>query len=159
MAWAPIALAVGANAIQGVAAIQQGQAQASLAKAQGQAQADADARDAQMTKIAAEQSQASRLEDLQRTVGTIRAGISSRGLDPSSPSAMALEGAADKYAKRNIAREAFNASQQIANDNLDARTAQTVAGFKASAARQAGYMSAASSLFKAGSLSNSYFDK
>lgn len=151
------ALAVGGSLIQGVAAIQQGQAQASYAKAQGQVQADEMKRDAEMTKIAAQQSQASRLEELQRTTGTIRASLSSRSVSLSSPSAMALENAADTYTQRDVQRIGFNAGQQIGADELGARTAQSVARFKGNVARQAGYMSAIGSFFKAGSKINSRY--
>lgn len=158
MAIAPL-LAIGGGLIQGVSAIQQGNAQAAYARAQGQTQADELARDAQMTKIAADQSNASRLDELRRTVGNINATVAGRGLSASSPSAMALVSGADTYAMRDVARAAFNSQQQIGADQLGAKTAQSVASFKAKVAQQAGYMSAASSLFKAASTANSLYGK
>lgn len=150
-------LAIAGSLIQGVAAIQKGNAEAAGYKAEAQSRADELKRDSEYTKIAAQQSQASALDDLQRTVGTIRATLSSRNLDLSSPSAGALEGAADTYAKRDITRRNFNAQQQIGANDLASRTAVSMARFKGQVAKQAGYMSAASSFFKAASTANSAY--
>lgn len=157
MAWAPIAMAAGGSLIQGVAAIQQGEAQAKGAKVEAQTRADELKRDAQMTQIAAEQSQAARLEQLQRTQGAITATLSARGLNLSSPSAIALNEAATNYATRDMQRERFVAGQQIGADNQAARGAISMGDFKAKVARAAGYTSAIGSLFKAASFASSGF--
>jgi hypothetical protein len=154
---------IGGSLIQGVSAIQQGNTQAAIAKAQGQqgvyaaqAQQRQDEIQAQDTMIAAHQQEASRYEDLARTLGVIQATIGSRGLDPNSPSAMALEDAADTYAQRDIRRMSFNAMQDASNYRLHGATVMQQGNFqntimraKASAARAAGYTSATSSLLKA----------
>jgi len=159
MAIAPVALALaaGGSILQGVSAIQQGNAQAAGYRAEAQARSDELKRDSELTKIAAQQSQASALDDLARTTGTIRATLASRSLDLSSPSAIALEEAAGRYTQRDIDRSNFNARQQIGANDLTSRTGQMMASFKGKMARNAGYMSAAGSLFKAASTTASYF--
>jgi hypothetical protein len=150
-------LAAAGSVVSGIAAIQGGNAAAAGYRAEANARAEELKRDSEMTKIAAQQSQAAALEDLQRTTGTIRATLASRSLDLSSPSAMALEGAASMYARRDIMRTNFNAGQQIGANNQAGRTAQAMASFKGKIARNAGYMAGASSFLKAaGEVSSSF---
>jgi hypothetical protein len=162
-------LMVGMSLLQGVSAIQQGQATAKAYKAQAtQAQYDAEAKKqdddiaAQNAGITAEQQQALRLQDLARTTGTIRASLASRNLDLSSPSAGAIQGAAEDYAGQDIGRLRFNAAQTAdaykrsgINTVNSAATQAAVYRNRASAAMAAGYTSAAGSLLKAGTQANS----
>lgn len=159
MSFAAPALLIGGSIIQGVSAIQAGNAQAAGYRIEAQARSDELKRDSEYTKIAAQQSQASALDELQRTVGTINATLSSRNLDLSSPSAGALVDAADTYAKRDIKRANFNAQQQIGANDLAGRTAISMARFKGQVAKQAGYTKAASSFFQAATDSRSLFAK
>lgn len=142
-------LAAAGSVIQGVASIQQGNAEAVAARTEAKTRSDELKRDSEMTKIAAEQSQSSALDDLARTIGTIRATVGGRNLDPNSPSGMALEGAAQGYAYRDIGRNNFNAQQQIGANDLAGRTAIAMGSFKGKVMRNAGYMGGASSFLKA----------
>jgi hypothetical protein len=165
------ALLAGGSLIQGVSAIQQGNTAAAVAKAQGQQEmyaAQAQAReydiDAENTQIVARQQEADRYEDLGRTLGAITATLSSRGLDLSSPSAGALLDAADTYAQRDVKRIGYSALQTASNYSRASATAlqqgafqRTIMNAQASAARAAGYTSAASSLFKAASYADSLY--
>jgi hypothetical protein len=148
-------LAIGGALIQGLSSIAGGNAQAAGLKAQGQEQQQQDAIDAQDTKIGAEQAQSNRLVQLQKTIGSIRATVSGRGLDPNSPSGAALEDNADTTTQRAIGIDRFNAWQTASNYTLAGSTAVAQANLKASMARQAGYVTAASSLFKAATDANS----
>jgi hypothetical protein len=160
MAYAiPVAMAVGAQALQGVSAIQQGNVRARQATIEGQARADELARQAQLSHISGEEQQASRMDDLSRTMGTIDATIGSRGLDLSSPSAFALRDAAQTYAQRDVSRIGFNSLQTGSNYEMAGRTAVQVAGARASMAKAAGYTEAVGSLFKAASYGYSGFSK
>lgn len=164
-------LLIAGTAIQGVAAIQQGNTANAVAKAQAQqgiyaadAQQQQDEIAAENTEIQAKQDQSNRLADLARTVGTIRATLSSRNLDLSSPSAAALEDAANTYAQRDISNARFNAMQTASSYRTAGATAVQQAGIQAqitraqgAAAAMAGYTSAAGSLFKAASYANSYY--
>lgn len=150
-------LAIGASLFQGIASYQQGQSQAALATAEGQAKQQEMAQDIKLTQISAEQSQAQRLEQLQRTVGTINATVATRGLDPSSPSAMAMVGGANTYAQRNIMNARFNALMQESSDQMTGDTAGVVARAKASAYRAAGFTSALGDFFQAGTKANSAY--
>lgn len=153
------AAAVGGNLIQGVSAIQQGNAQAKAYRVQAEEKQQEDEIAAENTKIQAEQEQASRLEDLNRTVGTIRAVASSRSLDPNSPSGMALQGAAQTYAGRDISRIGFNSLQTQGNYRLAGQTAVTSAAAAGSIAKAAGYTQAIGSFMKAASDANSAYGK
>ncbi len=162
-------LAVGASLIQGVSAIQQGNAQRSQMNAQAtQAGYDAQAKKqdddiaAQNAGITAEQQQAFRLQDLARTTGTIRASLASRNLDLSSPSAGAIQGAAEDYAGQDIGRLRFNAQQTAdaykrggINTVNSANTQAAIYRARGAAASAAGYTSAMSGLLKAGTTANS----
>lgn len=150
-------LAIAGSLIQGVSAIQQGNAQAKAAAAQGQAKQQEDEIAAENTKITATQQQSARLDDLARTVGTIRATAASRNLDLSSPSAMALQGAADTYANRDVAQIGFNGMQTSANYKLAGNTAVATATATGNIAKAAGWTSAAGSFFKAATLANSAY--
>lgn len=156
MAWAA-PLMIGAQAIQGVAAIQQGNAQAKAYRVQGEAKQREDEIAAQNTKITAEQQQSARLDDLSRTIGAMRATVASRNLDLNSPSAMALQGAADTYANRDVSRIGFQGQQTAANYRLAGKTAVATAGASASLAKAAGWNSAMGSFFKAASTANSAY--
>lgn len=151
MGWVGPALMFGGNVLQGVAAIQGGNAAAAEGKAR---QNEMNAR-AETIKIEADQQHASMVEDLQRTTGTINALIASRGLDLSSPSALALTEGAQAYSYRDINRMRFNAVQ----NESGARVAGARARLSGRMAQQAGYVSAASSLFKGASEGWSYFHK
>jgi hypothetical protein len=152
MALAPVAaaLAIGGSLIQGVSAIQQGNATAKAARVQAQEKQQEDEIAAQNTQITAEQQQAARMDDLSRTLGTIRAVAGSRNLDISSPSGMALEGAADTYAQRDVGRLGFNSQQTTANYRLAGQTAMATGAATGSLAQAAGYSSAFGSFIKAG---------
>lgn len=94
--------------LQAFSTIQSGYAQ----KAQYEARRDELAREAQLQETAANETQASNLLELQRSVGNIRAITAARGLNPDSPSAMAIEGGEQRVADTNNQRTAFNARQQ-----------------------------------------------
>ena len=143
------ALAFGGSVLQGVAAIQGGNAAAAEGKAR---QNEMNAR-AETIKIEADQQHASMLEDLQRTTGTINAIIASRGLDLNSPSSLAMTEGAQAYSYRDINRARFNAQQ---NESAT-RLAGARARLSGKMAQQAGYVSAAGSFFKAGSEAYSFF--
>lgn len=159
----------GASVLQGVSAIQQGNTQRSAMNAQAtQAGYDAQAKKqdddiaAQNAGITAEQQQALRLQDLARTTGTIRASLAARTLDPSSPSAGALQGAAEDYAGQDISRLRFNAMQTAdayrrggMNTVNSAATQAAALRARGAAASTAGYMSAAGSFLKAASIGSS----
>jgi hypothetical protein len=157
MAWAAAPLAIGGALIQGVSAIQQGNAQAKTAMVQGQEKQQEDEIAAENTKITAEQQQSARLDDLARAVGTIRATAASRNLDLNSPSALALEGAADTYAMRDVSQIGFNGMQTAANYKLAGNTAMATAQATSSVAKAAGWSSAAGSFFKAVSFADSKY--
>lgn len=171
MAIALPALLIGSAVVQGVSAISQGNAQKKAEDQQAQetvnaaaAQKQQDDIAAQNAGISAEQDQELRLQQLSRTVGTIRANVAARGLDPSSPSSGALENAANSYAGTNITQLRFNAFQQASSDKLTGATAVSqgniqaqIDSAKGAAAQVAGYTSAVGSLFKAASSANSLF--
>jgi hypothetical protein len=159
MAWAAAPLAIGGALIQGVAAIQQGNAQARAYAAQGEAKKQEDEIAAQNTKITAEQQQSARLDDLTRTIGTIRATVASRSLDLNSPSALALQGAATGYAQRDTSRIGFQGQQTAANYRLAGATAMATAQASGSLAKAAGWNSAIGSFFKAGTTAISAYGK
>jgi hypothetical protein len=152
-------LVAGAGAIfQGAASLAQGAAQAQAYKQEGIAQQQLADIQAQDIQIQAKQQEASRYEELARTVGNIDATVASRGLDPNSPSGAALQGAARTYAQRDAARIGFNAMQNSSNEILSGNTAMTVARARASLAQAAGYTSAMGSLFKATTYGVDYFN-
>lgn len=159
MALLPVAVGLMAAgmAVQGVSAIQGGNAQAKAARVQGiEQQQEADIA-AENTKITAQQQQSQRLDDLHRTLGTISATVASRNLDPSSPSGMALAGAADTYARRDVSRIGFNSMQTAANYRLGGQTAVANAAASGSIAKAAGYAAGFGSFLKAGSLAAGAF--
>lgn len=135
--------------LQGVAAIQQGNAAAEA----GQARQNELNIDAQNTQIAAKQAQSSRLDQLQKTVGTIRATVASRALDLNSPSAMALIDNANVTTQRDIARGRFNAWQNSSNAIMAGQQAR----ISGDAARTAGYLSGAGQFLKAGAAAGATF--
>lgn len=157
MAMIAAPLAIGGALIQGIAAVQQGDAQAKAYKVQAQEKQQEDDIAAQNTQITAEQQQGARMDQLNRTIGTIRATVASRNLDPSSPSGMALEGAANTYAQRDVSRLGFQGQQTAANQRLAGATAMATGAASASMATAAGYSSAFGDLLKAGSLANSAY--
>lgn len=159
MAMIAAPLAIAGSLIQGVSAIQQGQAQAKASSVQAEEQQQEDEIAAQNTKIQAEQQQSSRLDDLSRTVGTIRATAASRSLDLNSPSAMALEGAADTYAQRDVSRLGFNSQQTAANYRLAGQASVANAAAYGSIAKAAGWSSGIGSFMKAATISNSAYGK
>lgn len=114
------------------------------AQAQGIARAGEIKRDADLAKTAATESMASRLEDLQRTVGAIRSLAGQRGLDPNDPSSMAATDAAGRYTYRDNQRTAFNSAQNYSNAQLAARAAK-MAG---NAALWSNYLSATGSFIQ-----------
>lgn len=120
--------------------IQQGYAE----KAAYQAKRDELDREAQLQDTAAKESQASNLIELQRTMGNIRAIAGARGLNPDSPSAMAIEGGVQRVADANAQRTSFNAQQQSNSLKLAGRAAMMSGG----AAVTGGYFKAAGSLMK-----------
>jgi hypothetical protein len=160
MALAPVAaaMAIGGSIIQGVSAIQQGKAQAKSALANAQEKQQENEIAAQDTQISAEQQQADRLDHLRTQNGTIRALMGSRNLDANSPSAFALEGAAETYAYRDVARMGFNALQTSSNYRLAGQTAMATGQAKASMYRAAGFSSGMGSFFKAATFANSSFN-
>lgn len=137
------------DTLQGVAAIGEGGA----ARAAAVARKDELGREAQLQTIAAQESQATMLQDLQRTTGGIAAIASARGLNPDSPSAMAIEGGAQRLYGQNIQRTAFNARQQASSLNLAGRAA-AMAG---EAAATSGYLKGFGSFFKAASEASSAY--
>lgn len=135
--------AAGSSALQGLAQIQMGRA----AAAQGQARKEELEREAQLAEIGAKESQSARLQELQRTLGGIAALSGARNVNPDSPSVMAMEAAARRFAGEDIRREQFNTRQGAANMRLAGETAR-----RAGRARATGYyLSAGSSFLKAGS--------
>lgn len=153
------ALMIGGSIIQGVSAIQQGQAQAKAARVQGEEQQQENEIAAQNTKITAQQQQAARLDDLSRTIGSMRATVASRNLDLNSPSAMALQGAADTYAQRDVSRLGFNSVQTQANYRLAGEAAVANAKAYGSIAKAAGWSKGISSFMQAASQAQSAFSK
>lgn len=149
MSFLPVALAAASAGMQGISMIAQGNA----AAAEGQARQQELEREAKLQEIQAKEQQASRLDDLQKTVGSIRALSSQRGFDLSSPSSWALAAAAEKEAYRDTQRTGFNARQSASNYRL----AGSAARMSGNAARTAAYLGAAGSFFKAGSYVNSAF--
>lgn len=133
---------VDADIMQGVAAIGEGQS----GRAQAVARKDELNREAQLQTIAAKESQSSMLQDLQRTMGGIQAIASARGLNPDSPSAMAIEGGVQRVQGQNIQRTAFNARQQASSLNLAGRAA----AMSGEASAMSGYLKGAGAFFKAG---------
>lgn len=129
------------SAMEGVAAIGEGQS----ARAQAVARKDELGREAQLQTIAASESQGNRIMDLNRTLGNVQAFIGNRGLNPDSPSAMAIESGVQRVAGQDMQRTAFNARQQASSLNLAGRAA-AMAG---EAAANAGYLKGIGSFFKA----------
>ena len=101
-------LAIAGPLLQGFASIQEGNA----AKAQAEARKQELEREAQLQKIAATEQQAAYIRDLNNTSGSISALFGSRGLDPTSPSAVAIRDSVERDARRDTRRIAFNANQQ-----------------------------------------------
>lgn len=150
-------LMIAGSLLQGVSAIQQGQATAKAAAVQAQEKQQEDQIAAEDTKIAAEQQQSARLDDLNRTIGTVRAVSASRSLDPTSPSGMALEGAAQTYAGRDVSRIGFNSLQTQSNYNLAGQAAVANARATGSIAKAAGWNQAMGSFVKAATAANSAY--
>jgi hypothetical protein len=113
--------------------------QGNMAAAQGEERQMELKREAELSKIAAEQSQTSRLNDLKRTMGAISALTAQRNLDPGSPSAFAYAGGVQKEAQRSIQNEAFNSAQQIEAMRLAGLAARQ----SGNAAQMSGYLTGA----------------
>ena len=145
----PAALALGGGILQGLASVQEGNA----AKAAADARRQELDREAQLQKIAATETQASILRELNINLGSVDALLGSRGLDLSSPSAVAISSSMERDARRDARRTAFNANQQASNLRLAGQAALN----SGRAARTAGYLRAGGSLFKAATETNSLF--
>lgn len=134
-------LAIGGGIMQAVGSIQAGNAK----KAEALAREEELKREAELGKIAGDEQQASRLRELHGTLGAVRALTAQRGLSLASPSAAAIQQSIDKDATRDARRLSFNTQQQGSNLRLAGRAARA----SGNAAQTAGYVGAASSLFKA----------
>lgn len=126
--------------LQAAGSILQGNAQA----AAGKARQEELNREAQLTRTAADQSSASRLTELHKTMGAIAALTAGRNLDTDSPSGMAFTGGVEREAKRNIRIEAFNADQQAKAMKLAGR----VANMSGNAASISGYLTGTGQFIK-----------
>jgi hypothetical protein len=143
------ALLVGGGVLQTVGAIQEGNAKKSEALARQQELN----REAELSTIAGNEQQASRLRELNTNIGQIRALVGQRGLSIASPSSIAIQSSVDRQATRDTRNIAFNASQSASN----LRVAGLAARQSGNAAQMAGYIRGASSLFKAAADSRSLF--
>lgn len=143
------AVAIGAIALEGVSQITQGNAAAGAAKARQEELA----RESQLQQTAALESQASNLMELQRTMGNIRAITAARGLNPDSPSAMAIQGGVERVADTNAQRSAFNSRQGVSASALAGKAAM----MSGNAARTAGFLKGAGSFLQAASVASSAF--
>lgn len=139
----------GGGVLNAIGSIQEGNAAKAAADQRRQELATA----AQLQETAAAESSASRLMDLQRTVGNIRAITAARGLSPNSPSAMAITANAQRLTDQNVQREGFNARQQ--SESL--RLAGRAAGISGNAAQTAGYLKGVGSFFKSAADAGSTF--
>lgn len=127
-------------ALQGIGEIKEGQA----ANVQAEARQQELAREAQNQKIAANQAVAENYRQLQQTTGAQKALAGYNGLNWQSPSALALEGGAERRADTNISRTSYNAGQQGENSRL----AGVAAGMSGQSALTAGYLRGAGSFLK-----------
>lgn len=134
--------AAGASILQGIAQIGIGRAE----RAQGQQREAELKRDAELAEIAGKESAASRLEELGRTFGTIRALMGARNINPDSPSAMALEETARRLSDRDRQREGFNVRQGASNLRQAGKAAKQSGKSRATAY----YLGAGSSFLKSG---------
>lgn len=143
MSFATLALAGLGGGLQAMGQIQAGNA----AKQQAEERQIELNNEAQLQQTAATQSQADRLRSLGQTVGAIRALGAQRGLSLNSPSSAAVESNVEDQATRDARNIQTNADQQSASLKLAGRAAIA----SGTAAQQAGYIGAASSLFKTAS--------
>lgn len=142
-------LAIAGPLLQGFASIQEGNA----AKAQAEARKQELEREAQLQKIAATETQASRIRDLNLSLGNIGAAFGQRNLDPTSPSAIAIRDSVERDARRDTRRIAFNANQQGSQMRLAGQAALN----SGRAAQTAGLLKGFGSLFKAASTASSAY--
>lgn len=151
MSFAAVAapLAIGSGILQAVGAINEGNAK----KAEAAARQQELDREAQLGTIAANEQQATRLRDLNTSIGQIRALVAGRGLSVGSPSAYAVQNSVEKQANRDTRALAFNSIQNASNLRLAGRAAIQ----SGNAAQTAGYIKAGSSLFKAASSAGSAY--
>jgi hypothetical protein len=117
------AAAAGSAVIGAAADILGGASQYSAAKAEAK-QYEQNARNAM---IAADQRQGERMRDLQSTLSSIDALRTGRGLDPTSPTGVAIRERVDTDAQRAIGIDRTNALQQ-SSANYNAATAAKSAG-------------------------------
>lgn len=144
-----IAIAAAGAAISALGSAKEGEAMKNAATARN----DELKREAQLQSTAASESQTSNLIELNRSIGNIRNIAAARGLNPSSPSAMAIEGGVQRVADQNAQRTSFNARQQSSSLDLAGKAAMA----SGAAYQTAGYLKGAGSFLQAVSFANTAY--